>query len=39
MWDCDSYKSACFDGINFDFLNEFWIDMKDDIMGFISEFH
>ncbi|MCI51783.1 endonuclease/exonuclease/phosphatase family protein, partial [Trifolium medium] len=39
VWDCDSYKSPGPDGINFGFLKEFWPDLKDDIMRFISEFH
>jgi len=39
MWDYDSYKSRGPDGINFGFIKDFWLDMKDDIMRFISEFH
>lgn len=39
IWQCDSYKSPGPDGINFGFPNEFWLDMKDDIMRFILEFH
>ncbi|MCI10673.1 cysteine-rich receptor-like protein kinase [Trifolium medium] len=39
VWDCDSYKSSGLDGINFGFLKEFWVEMKDDIMRFITEFH
>ncbi|MCI16757.1 endonuclease/exonuclease/phosphatase family protein, partial [Trifolium medium] len=39
VWDCDSYKSPGPDGINFGFLKEFWLEMRDDIMRFITEFH
>ena len=39
MWDCDSLKSPGPDGINFGFIKDFWLDMKDDIMRFVSEFH
>jgi len=39
MWDCDSFKSPSLDGVNFGFLKEFWIDMKQDIMRFMTEFH
>ncbi|XP_024642310.1 uncharacterized protein [Medicago truncatula] len=36
VWDCDSHKSP---GINFGFIKEFWIEMKDEIVRFVSEFH
>lgn len=39
VWDCDSFKSPGPDGINFGFKKDFWSDMKDDIMRFVSEFH
>jgi hypothetical protein len=39
VWDCDSFKSPGPDGINFGFIKDFWIDMKDEIMRFVSEFH
>jgi len=39
VWDCDNYKSHGPDGINFGFLKKFWLDMKDDITRFITEFH
>jgi hypothetical protein len=39
VWDCYRFKSSGPDGINFGFIEEFWQDMKDDIMRFISEFH
>jgi len=37
--DCDSFKSPGPDGVNFGFLKEFWSDMKQDIMRFMTEFH
>jgi hypothetical protein len=39
MWDCDSSKSQGSDGINSGFFKDFWVELKDDIMRFISEFH
>lgn len=39
VWDCDSFKSSGPDGINFGFIKDFWLDLKDDIMRFVSEFH
>jgi len=39
VWNCDSFKSSGLDGINFGFIKEFWQDMKDDTMRFVSEFH
>jgi len=39
VWDCDSNKSPDPDGINFGFIKEFWPDMKDEVMRFVSEFH
>ncbi|MCI79829.1 cysteine-rich receptor-like protein kinase, partial [Trifolium medium] len=39
VWDCDSYKSPGPDGINFDFIKDFWAEMQGDVMRFISEFH
>jgi len=37
--DCDSFKSLGPDGVNFGFIKEFWLTLKDDIMRFIMEFH
>ena len=31
VWDCDSYKSPGPDGINFGFIKEFWLELKDEI--------
>jgi len=39
VWDCDSFKSPGPDGVNFGFLKEFWIDMKQDIMRFMTKFY
>ena len=39
IWDCDSFKSPGPDGVNFGFIKEFWIELKDDVMRFVSEFH
>jgi len=38
-WDCDSFKSPVPDGINFGFIKQFWSELKDDFMRFVSEFH
>lgn len=39
VWDCDSFKSPGPDGVNFGFIKEFWLLLKDDIMRFVVEFH
>jgi hypothetical protein len=39
IWDCDSFKSPGPDGINFGFFKDFWVELKGDVMHFISEFH
>lgn len=39
VWDCDSDKSPGPDGITFGFIKEFWLDMKDEIVRFVYEFH
>jgi hypothetical protein len=39
VWDCDNFKSPGPDGINFGFFKDFWVDLKGDVMRFISEFH
>jgi hypothetical protein len=38
-WDCDNFKCPGLDRINFGFFKDFWVEMKRDIMRFISEFH
>jgi len=38
-WDYDSFKSRGLDDINFGFIKEFWANMKDDIIRFITDFH
>ena len=39
VWDCDNFKSPGPDGINFGFIKEFWQELKDDFMRFLTEFH
>lgn len=39
VWDYDSFKSPSPDYINFGFIKDFWVELKDDIMRFIREFH
>jgi len=36
MWDCDSFKSSSPDGINLRFIKNFWHEMKDDIVQFVT---
>ena len=39
IWDCDSFKSPGPDGINFGFIKDFWLELKEDIMQFVYDFH
>jgi hypothetical protein len=39
VWDCDSFKSPGPDGVNFGFFKDFWVELKGDVMRFLSEFH
>ncbi|XP_045797575.1 uncharacterized protein LOC123891718 [Trifolium pratense] len=39
VWDCDSFKSPGPDGINFGFIKDFWAELRDDMMRFLSDFH
>ncbi|XP_024632905.1 uncharacterized protein [Medicago truncatula] len=39
IWDCDSFKSPGPDEVNFGFIKDFWLELKDDVMRFVSEFH
>ncbi|GAU39751.1 hypothetical protein TSUD_219940 [Trifolium subterraneum] len=39
VWNCDTFKSPCPDGINFGFIKDFWDELRGDIMRFISDFH
>ncbi|GAU30969.1 hypothetical protein TSUD_63800 [Trifolium subterraneum] len=39
VWDCDSYKSPGPDGINFGFIKDFWVELRGDVMRFITGFH
>ncbi|GKV10561.1 hypothetical protein SLEP1_g21905 [Rubroshorea leprosula] len=38
-WDCGVTKAPGPDGFNFRFIREMWEVLKEDIMGFIQEFH
>ncbi|PNX98928.1 cysteine-rich receptor-like protein kinase, partial [Trifolium pratense] len=39
VWDCDSYKSPGLYGINFGFIKDLWVELRGDIMHFLSDFH
>ena len=39
VWDWDNFKSPGPDGTNFGFIKDFWHELKDEIMRFVSEFH
>ena len=39
VWDCDNYKSPRPNGVNFGFVKEFWCDLKEDVVHFLTEFH
>lgn len=39
LWDCDSFKSPGSNGINFSFIKDFWDDLKDDMLRFLTDFH
>jgi len=39
VWDCDSYKSPGPDGISLGFIKDFWPELKNDLMRFVSDFH
>lgn len=39
VWDCDSYKCPGSNGVNLGFIKDFWLDMKEDLMHFVSDFH
>jgi hypothetical protein len=39
VWDCDSFKSPGPDGVNLGFFKDFWVELKGDVMRFLSEFH
>jgi hypothetical protein len=39
VWYCDSFKNPGPDGIYFGFFKDFWVELKGDVMRFISEFH
>jgi len=39
IWDCDNYNSSGPDGVSFGFIKQFWLDMKEDFLRFINDFH
>jgi hypothetical protein len=39
VWDCDSFKSSGPDEVNFGFFKEFWVELKTDVLRFVSDFH
>ncbi|GKU94470.1 hypothetical protein SLEP1_g7966 [Rubroshorea leprosula] len=39
VWDCDSSKSPGPDGFNFRFIKAMWEEIKQDVIGFVQEFH
>lgn len=39
VWDSDSFKSPGPDAVHLGFIKDFWLDLKSDIMSFVSEFH
>ncbi|GKV09210.1 hypothetical protein SLEP1_g20749 [Rubroshorea leprosula] len=39
VWDCEPTKSPGPDGFNFKFIKAMWEDIKQDIIGYIQEFH
>ncbi|GKV49125.1 hypothetical protein SLEP1_g55890 [Rubroshorea leprosula] len=39
VWDCGVSKAPGPDGFNFQFIREMWEVLKEDIVGFIQEFH
>ena len=39
VWDCESFKSPGPDGIHTGFIKDFWPELKDDILRFMTQFH
>jgi hypothetical protein len=39
VWECESSKSPGPDGVNFEFIKEFWEYIKDDFVRVMEEFH
>ncbi|GKU98541.1 hypothetical protein SLEP1_g11532 [Rubroshorea leprosula] len=39
VWSCESTKAPGPDGFNFKFVKEMWGTLKDDVMGYVSDFH
>ncbi|GLT35685.1 hypothetical protein SLA2020_101160 [Shorea laevis] len=39
VWDCNCSKAPGLDGFNFRFIRETWNIIKEDVVGFVQEFH
>jgi len=39
VWDYDGFKCPGSDGVNLGFIKDFWADLKEDLMHFLSDFH
>ncbi|PNX85672.1 cysteine-rich receptor-like protein kinase, partial [Trifolium pratense] len=39
VWECESSKSPGPDGVSFEFVKEFWDEVKDDFYRVVAEFH
>ncbi|GKV25499.1 hypothetical protein SLEP1_g34934 [Rubroshorea leprosula] len=39
VWSCESTKAPGPDGFNFKFVKEMWGTLKEDVMGYVSDFH
>ncbi|GKV01589.1 hypothetical protein SLEP1_g14135 [Rubroshorea leprosula] len=39
VWSCESSKAPGPDGFNFKFVKEMWGTLKEDVMGYVSDFH
>lgn len=39
MWNCETVNALGPDGFNFKFIKEMWEILKEDIMGFVIDFH
>jgi len=38
-WDCDSIKSLVLNEINIGFIKDFWEELKEDLLCFLTELH
>lgn len=39
VWNCDNNKSPGPDGVSFSFIKKFWVDVKEDFIGFLQDFY